>query len=483
MTVTVSELPRVGRAGGAPLRVAIAGGGVTGLAAAYALETQTDVPVEVTLLESDSRLGGKVRSDQVGTLLVERGPDALFIRTPAALELLERIGLDADIISANPRHRQSYILRDGRLHPIPDGMQSGVPRELRPLATTRLLSPWGKLRAASEVFIARGSTDEDESVDAFVRRRFGSEVADRIAAPLLGGIYSSDPRRLSLQATAPYLRQTEREHGSLLRAALRQRRSSSPTVQRGRFVSIRGGLERIPRALQARLARTRVRLSTPLESVEVHGTDGLRLILAGEEQLVVDRLLLAVPAPVAGRLLGPLVPGVADHLTQVRYASVVVVALAFPADACAGAPAGSGYIVAPGQGGVLAACSWSSNKWPHCAPNGDLLLRCHLHLDDQPELLAASDDVLVESVRDELRRTLGLTAVPSFARVFRWPHSIPSYSVGHLERMAAVDRLLAAELPGVVLAGAAYRGVGVLECIRQGEEAAARILAQAEAPV
>ena len=471
------------------MRVAIAGGGIAGLAAAQALEAQADapggVPVDVTLLEAANRLGGKVQSDCIDRLIIERGPDAIFARTPAVRAMLNGLGLGDSVVSAHERHRQSYVLRDGRLHPLPEGMQSGVPRAVRPLARTRLLSPWGKLRAAAEVLVPADHSEEDESVDAFVRRRFGSEVAERIAAPLVGGIYSSDTRQLSLMATAPYLRQAEREHGSLLRAALRpaEKPKSSGPVAGSPFLSLSGGLESLPRAMHARLRRTRIRLRSPLRAIDVRGSHGpLRLTLPGGEELEVDRLVLAVPAPAAAQLLGGPSPTAAAQLRQVQYASVIVVALVFPESSArrGQVPEGSGFIVAPEQARVLAACSWSSNKWPHCSPDGELLIRCHLHVDGRLRLLMASDEDLVAMVRDELRQAFGLSAEPRLARVFRWPNAIPSYSVGHLARMEALDRALAADLPGVVVAGAAYRGVGVPDCIRQGQEAAVRVVADAE---
>jgi oxygen-dependent protoporphyrinogen oxidase len=441
------------------------------------------VPVEVTLLESDNRLGGKVQSDRVGRLLLERGPDAMFVRTPAVLDTLHRFVVKGDLVTPDPRHRQSYVLRDGDLHALPDGMQTGVPRALTPLVLTRLLTPWGKLRAAAEAVVPARDVNDDESVDSFVRRRFGAEVAERIAAPLLGGIYSSDIRRLSLLATAPYLRQTERDYGSLLRASLAQREhrlANAASRPASPFVSLRAGMDNLPRAMRSRLPATRVRVRTPLLGITRRGTSGLTLLLPEGEKLEVDRLVLAVPASVAGPLLAPLVPEAADRLSHVRYASVIVAALAFPAAVRASAPEGSGFVVAPDQARLLAACSWSSNKWPHTAPDGELLIRCHLHVENQPELLDASNRIIIEEVRRELQRTIGLSATPLVTQVFRWPDSIPSYSVGHLRRMAELDRALAAELPGVVLAGAAYRGVGVPDCIRQGEEAAARILSHAE---
>jgi protoporphyrinogen/coproporphyrinogen III oxidase len=454
----------------APLRVAIVGGGVTGLAAAYSLEQRSE-PSAVTLLEASHRLGGKVQTDRIGRLVLERGPDALFLRSPFALDVLGRLGLGDEVVRARASHGQSAILRGGRFHPLPEGMESGVPRTIGPMVTTRLLSPLGKVRAAAEVALPRARVNADESVDAFVRRRFGAEVAERIAAPLLGSIYASDTRELSLLATLPHLRNWEQEHGSLLRASLSGRLPGgrrSPTSP-SPFISLRPGLTSLVTSLRAGCCRTEVLLGATVTAIEPMAC-GFELQVAGGQRLTADRVILAAPAFVSGDLLEPLSPAAAAHLRAIQYASATVVALVFSPEAAAAVPHGSGFLVAPGEASLLKACSWSSQKWPHCTPDGELLVRCHLHSDTR-----ADDATLVEAVRTELRELVDLRAEPVLARVYRWPRSVASYAVGHLERLHAIQAALA-EFPGLVLAGAGYHGVGIPECLRQGEEAAAAVL-------
>jgi oxygen-dependent protoporphyrinogen oxidase len=469
-----SRLGPGGAVSAAPLRVAIVGGGVTGLAAAYALEQRPE-PIVVTLLEASRRLGGKVQTDRIGRLVLERGPDALFLRSPFALDVLGQLGLGDDVVHAQPSQRQGAILRGGRFHPLPEGMESGVPRTIGPMVTTGLLSPLGKVRAAAEVALPRARVKGDESVDAFVRRRFGAEVAEWIAAPLLGSIYANDTRELSLLATLPHLRNWEQEHGSLLLASLRGRLPGARRNPTGLspFISLRTGLTSLVAALHAGCGRTEVRLGATVTAIEPIAS-GYRLQVAGAQGMVADRVILAAPAFVSGDLLEALSPAAAAHLRAIRYASATVVALLFSSEAAAAVPHGSGFLVAPGEASLLKACSWSSQKWPHCTPDGELLVRCHLQSETPDD-----DATLVEAVRTELRELVGLRAVPVLARVYRWPRSVASYSVGHLERLHAIGAALA-EFPGLVLAGAGLRGVGVPECLRQGIAAAERALQSCE---
>jgi protoporphyrinogen/coproporphyrinogen III oxidase len=453
--------------------VAIVGAGVTGLSAAVALE-ETDPSLSVSLLESSSRVGGKVQTERVGRLLFEAGPDALFLRDPGTFGRLEQLGLAQSLVGQDPTHRGTLVLARGRLYPLPDSMASGVPRDLRPLASTRLLSPWGKARALLEIAVPRATADGDESVDAFVRRRFGGEVAERIAAPLLGGIYTTDTRRLSLQATLPHLREAERRIGSLLRAAWSPARPERSDAAAPRFVALRGGLATLPSTLCSRLERTTIRTGVVVRAIE-RRSRRFRLGLADGDWLEADRVIVTAPAYAAAEMLEHLSPAAAAELQGIRYASVAVVALAFAPNAAAVLPAGSGFLVSPGERQPLAACSFSSRKWPHCAPDGELVVRCHVHAERQPELMAGDDREMVSAVRSGLRDVLGLTQEPLASRVYRWPRGVASYELHHLDRMARLARALA-EVPGLRLAGAGYRGVGIPECLRQGAEAAAELL-------
>jgi protoporphyrinogen/coproporphyrinogen III oxidase len=461
------------------MRVAIIGGGLTGLAAAYTLEKQ---PVETMLFEASARLGGKVQTEYPGSLVVECGPDALFVRNPSTLDLLAELGLGDEVVRADPRYRKVTILRGGKFYPLPDGMESGIPRSIWPMASTRLLSPLGKARAAAEVLLPKAATyGADESVDAFIRRRFGAEVAERIAAPLLGAIYSNDTRQLSLMSTVAHLRAYEQEHGSLLLASLRGRLPGTRKNGNGQpapspFVALRGGLADIVKRLHAGASRTDVRLHASVRRI-AQSAGAYNLELGDGQHYLVDRVILATPAFVTADLVESLSPEAATGLRTIRYASATVIALTFPPHTDVDvAPGSSGFLVAPGEPSLLAAVSWTSRKWPHCAPDGELLVRCHLHPDDKPEASSMSDVALTEAVRGELRDLIGLEAEPDVRRVYRWPRSVPSYDVGHRERVRAIEDRLG-EFRGLVLAGAGYHGVGLPDCLRQGIQAAEACLA------
>jgi protoporphyrinogen/coproporphyrinogen III oxidase len=450
-------------------RIAVVGGGVTGLAAALALE-QSDPSVDITLLESSPHLGGKVQTERVRTVLFECGPDALFLRDGAALARLERIGLTARLVDADRRHTASLLFVNGQLHALPPGMAAGVPRDVWPLARTRLLSVRAKARALAEVVIAPSTTKQDESIDRFIRRRFGREVAERIAAPLLGSIYSCDTRQLSLNATLPHLRVAERKHRSLLRAAWAEPAPQSSQAASPRFVSFEGGLGTLPMALRNQLSRTCVQTGVAVNSI-TRRPDRFELHLDGNERRSADAVIVAAPAHAAARMLQALSPAAADELGQIRYASVAVVALAFPPSAAAALPAGGGFLVAAGETLPFSACSFSSRKWPHCAPGGEVVVRCHVHADRQPELFAADDRDIVAAVLAGLRNVPAIREAPIATRVYRWSRGVAAYTVHHLDRLQRIESALM-DSPGLVLAGAAYRGVGIAECLRQGEEAA-----------
>lgn len=462
--------------GGTPLRVAIVGGGVSGLAAAYAL-ARSPVPVHVSVMEADQSLGGKIQTDRIGRLIVERGPDALFLRDADTLDVLQLLGLRDEVVRSDPAQRATTILSRGRFHALPEGMETGVPRSIWPMARTRLLSPVGKLRAAAEVGVPRSRSTGDESVDAFVRRRFGAEVAQRVAAPLLGGIYSSDTRELSLMATLPHLRKWEQEHGSLLLASIRGRLPGAPRSPSAPspFISLRHGLSTLVSALRDGCPRADFYLSTRVKRLSFDAESREFGLDCGDgRRLAADRVILATPAFSSADLVQPLSPAAAAGLRAIRYATATVVALVFGPEVAAAIPRGSGFLVAPDEPSPLKACSWSSRKWPHCAPDGEVLIRCHL----RPDVGVSDDASLVRAVLGELGQWIGLRAEPLLTRVYRWPRAIPSYGVGHLERRRGIEAALV-EFPGLVLAGAGLRGIGIPECLRQGMAAAEQAVSAA----
>lgn len=450
-------------AGDARLTVLVAGGGVTGLAAAHAL---VRAGVDVTLVERSSTLGGKVATDRIDGFVLERGADSFLILRPAALTLCRELGL-ADEVVAPLEPGGTFVWHDERLVPVPDGTGLGVPTRLMPFLASPLFTPLEKLRAAMEVAVPAERSADDVSIGTFLRRRFGSAVVDRLAGPLISGIYGAAIDELSLEALMPRLREAVRRHGSLVRAGLaaRDRGPAGPLV-----VTLRRGMGSLIDALAARLGRADLRLGVELRRIERAGAKYAALLGDGS-RVDADAVVLATPAPMAARALADLAPAAADALAAITYRGTAAVSLAYDARQLAGPLSGHGFVV-PDGALPIAACTWTSAKWPQRAPQGTVLLRATIRSE---ALLAARDDALVDAAHDALARVLRIDGRPVLAQVARWEGAMPRYTVGHLER---VERIVAAlhPFPGLILAGAAYRGAGVPDRIIEGETVAETLL-------
>jgi oxygen-dependent protoporphyrinogen oxidase len=476
----------------------IVGGGITGLAAAYAVAADARARaagVRCTLVESEPRLGGKLLTEHVDGCLIENGPDSLLATKPWAADLCRQVGLGDRLIPTQPG-RAVYVWYRGRLHPLPEGMAFGIPTRLGPMVRTGLLSPAEKLRAAADLVLPRRSDGADETIGGQLRRRLGDAVVDRLAGPLLGGIYAGDPDALSVRATFPLLAEWEAAHRSLIVAALARRRareaaaataepsSESADAPSGHrhgpspmFLGLAGGLGELVERLEASLQQT-VRLTG--RTVRRIARDAARpaayrVTLDDGHLLGADAVLLATPAYVSADLLAPLAPSVAAVLQQIPYVSTAAVTMAFRRDEIVHPADGHGFVVARGSGLSITACTWVSSKWPHRAPPDIVLIRCYLGRVGEEEIVEEDDDRLTSIVRADLKTTMGIEAPPVLTRVARWFKSMPQYPAGHLERLAVIDAGLQ-ELPGLALAGAGYRGIGIPDCVRQGTEAARRLL-------
>lgn len=462
-------------------RVVVVGGGIAGLAAAYRLKTRGGV--SVTLVESDSRLGGKIRTDRVDGFVVEGGPDTFLSYKPRGIGLCRELGLEDRLHGTNEKVRRTFVMRGGALYELPEGLTGLIPSRFGPMLRTGLISPLGKLRMGLDYLIPPRSTNGDESLAAFVERRLGRELYDRLIEPLMSGIYAGDGEQLSLGATFPQLRQTEREHGSLIRGMLAAKRGR-PVSGRGgtgpggkqwpAFVTPTTGLAEIVEALESRLGDVDIRRGTPVGRVEA-GPVGYRLILENGEALGAESVVLATPAFVTSRLVEGLDPDMAGVLRAIPHVSTATVSVAYPLGDIPRPLDGYGYIIPRAEGRSILACTWTSTKFPHRAPEGYGLIRAFIGRAGQGDVLRGSDDDLVGLVREELRAVLGITAPPMMRRVFRWPDAMPQYTLGHLDRLATIERRLAAH-PGLFVAGNAYRGIGIPDCIQSGESAAERML-------
>lgn len=473
------------------MRIAIIGGGIAGLAAAYELEKARagGDPTRYTLFESRPRLGGTLASEIVEGSVLERGPDSFITEKPAAAELCRELGLGADLVPSNDAARKTWIVVHNRLVSLPDGLMFLVPTKLVPTALTRLFSFSTKLRMGLELLHPPRAAEGDESVAALVERHFGAEAVDRLADPLLSGIYGGDATQLSAQAVLPRMVEMERKYGSLTRgmlAAHRQMRAGAKTpVQPARnnkaalFTTLRCGMQQLADALTARLDRASVRVSTPVSSLE-RTRDGWR-VEAGDESRVYDGVIAASPAWAMGVLLRPVDEALADELSAIPYSSSITVNLVYREGRIGRLPEGFGFLVPASEGRAMLACTFAHRKFLGRTPPGKAVLRAFLGGMKNEALLTESDEVLVATVRRELSeilgaKTLGLGVEPEHAQVSRWRRAMAQYAVGHKERMVRVATCVAA-LPGLRLAGNAYDGIGVPDCIRLGRQAARELMA------
>jgi oxygen-dependent protoporphyrinogen oxidase len=488
------------------MRIAIIGGGIAGLAAAYELEKAqaAGTPVEYTLFEAQPQLGGSLASEIVQGAVLERGPDSFLTEKPAAAELCRELGLGAELIPSNDAERRTYIVVRNRLVGLPDGLMFLVPTKLIPTALTRLFSIPTKLRMAMELLHpprpANPDTNFDESVAALVRRHFGQEAVDRLADPLLSGIYGGDATQLSAQTVLPRMVEMERQYGSLTRGMLAAHRkmravakTSSKTQNRGTgrsdgaqraiFTALRGGMQQLVDAITAKLNPASIRTATPVGSVN-KTNNGWTIEAAGLRQDF-DALIMAAPAWAAGELLATVDPALSAALGAIPYSSSITVNLIYDESKIGAMPDGFGFLVPAIEGRSMLACTFVHRKFLGRTPPGKAVFRAFLGGMKREAMLAESDDALVATVRHELSEILGAQSFsaavePEHAQVSRWRRAMAQYAVGHQARMLQINARMAA-LPGLRLAGNAYDGIGVPDCIRLGRKAA-RELATAGTP-
>ena len=470
-------------------RIAIVGGGVTGLAAAYQIEQEanaSDVPLRGVLFEATGRLGGKIQTERVDGHLFEEGPDSLLARKIRSTDLLSRLGLAESLVESNPRLRGAFVVHRGRLEPLPESTLFVAPYRVGPLLTTRILSPWGKARALLDLVLPGRVDDSDESLEALVSRRLGREVARRLAIPLLASVYGGGSGDLSVLAAFPELRQLEQKHRSLLkgqRILSQQRKRAQPGSP---FVTLSDGLASLIDRLSGALRSTEIVQSgqvTELHStIAATGQREYRLRLADGRDYLADAVILATPADVTSRLLRDVAPIAARSLGEIDYLPALVVTVGFERKDVKRPLAGTGFLVPADERLTLIASTWVSQKWPHASPADSALFRCYLGGPSIQNLLERDDADLVRLACAELGPLVGIEAAPRLSRVYRWPSGLPRYAPGHLDRVRSAEDALR-EFPGLVLAGAAYRGIGVPDCIRQGQEAARTALSVTSARV
>ena len=468
-------------------RVVVLGGGITGLAAAYRLHELAaahERPLETILLESSARVGGALETIRQGSYLIETGADSMLSEKPSALRLVKRLGLEAEVIGTQERFRRTYVVHNGKLVQIPDGFSLMAPALLRPVLRSRLFSPSGKLRILIEPLIPRRRQRDDESLAAFVRRRLGREVLERVAQPLAGGIYTADPAMLSVTATMPRFVEMERRYGSLIRGlktAARSNRAAreSSGARWSLFISFVNGIAQLTDTLAIRLGNslryrahvTGLERQTPAERPRRRAW---RLRLEDDLSVEADAIICTIPSYAAAPLLRPHSEALATMLEEIEYASAATVNMAFRETDFASVPQSFGFVVPAAERRKIIAGSFSSLKYNGRAPSGMVLARAFLGGALQKEMMALDDSELLAAATGEFAALLGVKAAPALTHVRRWPRSMPQYAVGHLQRAAAIEQE-AARLHHFALAGAFLRGVGIPACALAGESAAETI--------
>jgi oxygen-dependent protoporphyrinogen oxidase len=459
--------------------IVVVGGGITGMSAAYELGRAVRdgaAPIAVTLIEREARLGGKVVTERNGPFIIEGGPDSFMAQKPWAAELAREIGAGDELMVASPMRRTTWVLHNGCPHPLPEGMLLIVPTRIAPFAFSPLISPLGKLRMALDLFVPARRDDGDETLADFIRRRLGNEALDRLAEPILSGIHSAECERQSIMATFPRFRELEKRHGSLIRGMLAARRSMPPSsAHQSPFMTLRGGMgslvERLEQRLTARVLTNRKVMALAYDPTAARP---YRLRLDDGATLDADAVILATPSYTAADLVDGSFPALANALRAIRYVSTATISMVYRRSEVGTPLDGYGLVIPRSERSQINACTLSSVKFRHRAPDDYLLLRCFVGGSRKPELLARDDDDLVRVAQSDLHTILGITAAPVLTRIYRWHNGNPQYDVGHLDRIAALE----ARCPdGLLLAGAAYRGVGVPDCIKQGRDAARRALA------
>jgi protoporphyrinogen/coproporphyrinogen III oxidase len=461
-------------------RIAIIGGGISGLSAAYALEEKrrAGVEAEYVLYESSARFGGVLVTERVDGCIIEAGPDSFLTEKPWASDLCGKLGLADQLIGSNDADRKTYILVRGKLIEMPDGLMFMVPTRLGPTLLSPLFSAQTKLRMAREWFHPPHKANGDETVASFVERHYGPEMVDRLADPLLSGVYGGEASRLSVRAVLPRFAEMEAKYGSLGRAMLAARGAmarAAKSAPRPLFTSLKDGMQQMIDGLVAGLDAEALHSGTAAQSVSPEA--GGWVVSAGLQSDQFDAVILALPTHAAASLLQRCGKELASELGGIEYSSSVTVALGYDKQVRQSLPPGFGFLVPRSEGKRMLAATFVHNKFPHRAPDDRAVLRCFLGGARGEQMLALSEEEILRIVREELHQILHLRAEPLFARVFKWKGAMAQYGVGHLDRLQRIETFRQ-KLPGLALAGNGYSGIGVPDCVRSGAQAVEEVLSK-----
>ncbi|WP_028596348.1 protoporphyrinogen oxidase [Paenibacillus assamensis] len=465
--------------------IVIIGGGLTGLSAAYyAMEAAkaSGQHLSITIVERRPELGGKIDTLRTQGCVIEKGPDSFLARKLPMYDLAKSLGLESELVSTNPNARKTYILANGKLHQMPAGLVLGIPTEIKPFVKSGLISMGGKVRALTDLVRKPRQSTEDESLGHFLDRRLGPEVTENIAEPLLAGIYAGDLRKLSIQATFPQFAQLERKHGSLIKGMMANRKAGNSVpglpdvVKKTTFLTFKNGLSTIVERLQeVLLPHVQLRCSAGASELHKHEDGTYTLKLSDGSDIRTKQIVVTTPSYDAAPLLKKHMD--VTTLEQIRNVSVANVVSAFDRSKLPNTLDGTGFVIARNEGRAITACTWTSIKWTHTSPEDTMLIRCYIGRANDEERVDWPDDALKRTVRNELKELMNIDIEPKFMEVTRLHRSMPQYDVGHVQRIAAFRQQLSQSLPGIAVAGGAYDGVGMPDCITSGRKAGEQAVA------
>ncbi|MCH8157802.1 MAG: protoporphyrinogen oxidase [Nitrospinae bacterium] len=461
-------------------KIVIVGGGIAGLAAAYRIQEEITrgAPIECVLLDSAEKFGGKISTMRFDGFIVERGPDSFISQKPQAIELCRKIGLADRLTGTNPDHTRTYVYVNKKLVTMPDGLSLMIPTKFMPFIFSPLFSLSGKIRMGLDLVIPKKSDDSDESLASFMRRRMGEEALRKMAEPMLAGIYASDPETMSINSTFPMFVQTERKYRSLIlgmlarkrqQAASRSAASGSPAAS-SLFMTLKNGLDEMVEMLVEKSSSIRFQKKTGVANLARSG-NGWRLTLDDGDTMSADAVMLATPANISARLAEQSAPKVTELLNRIRYVSTATVSIAYKKEGFPHSLDGFGFVVPRTEGRRILACTWTSSKFPARVPEGYVMLRCFVGGALQEGLAEQDEDAIALMVREELREIMGIDCEPEFIKVFHNRKANVQYHVGHAALIDSVWSELKS-VPGLYLAGSAYTGIGIPDCIRDGTQTA-----------
>lgn len=462
--------------------IAVIGGGIAGLTAAYYLHkkiTEEKLPYNVVLIEGSMRLGGKMQTVERDGFVIERGPDSFLARKKSMIDLAKEVGMEKELVPNSTG--KSYILVKDRLHAMPGGSIMGIPTEIGPFIKSRLFSPLGKARAACDFLIPKSKENGDQPLGVFLRRRLGDEVVENLVEPLLSGIYAGDLDKMSIMSTYPDMYEMEQKYRSLIVGMKKSRpKKAKPAKEMplssnrlGMFRTFKSGLQSLIDAIEQHLPVNSVLKGTKVQSVKKSG-DAYTLLLNNSEQIQAKAVVVATPHQALPNMFSDY--PFFEIFRKMPSTTVATVSMAFDASAIKQDIDGTGFVVSRNSDYTITACTWTHKKWPHTTPEGKVLLRCYVGREGDEVVVDLSDGELEQIVLDDLNRTMKITDKPVFTVVSRWREAMPQYRVGHLENLQMVDSRMAEDLPGVYLAGASYRGIGMPDCIDQGIVAVNHVL-------